>query len=87
MLVGTFTEIDPPKRLAYRLRTEPMEGIETPPPVTTQVDFKDLGDRTEVCVTVTGLASSDLKDIISDGWKAAYGKLANLLKGTSQPVG
>lgn len=87
VMKGVFTEVDPPRRLAYSIQAKPTAGMPTPPPAEITIDFRDRGGETEVCLTVIGLNASEYKDIIRQGWKAAFDKLSRLLHGTFQAAG
>ncbi len=78
--IATYTEIDIPKRLAYRLNWEPLQVPET----LITVDFTDLGDKTEVCLVQSGLAGDDMKNAVQEGWGSAFEKLAGAVDGARQ---
>lgn len=83
---GTFTEVDPPKRLAYTVPGQEIGGFETPETLTS-IDFLERGDRTEVRLIMHGIAATPLKDIVTGGWTAAFDKLSKVVEEASQPVG
>ena len=55
---GTFTEIDPGKRLVY---TWGWKGEDTPPPSASSiaVEFEPVGDKTRVCLLYTSDAADE----------------------------
>lgn len=65
---GTFTEYDPPRRLAYR--TEENQLVE--------VDFLPSGKGTEVVVTHSRLPK-EFTQFVIPGWTAALRKLEGVL--------
>jgi uncharacterized protein YndB with AHSA1/START domain len=81
---GEFTELDPPRRLAYRVRAERVEGRPGMPEHTTTVDFLARGRRTEVRVTIVGLAGSPVQGFIAHGWQAGLDKLGEVVGQTTE---
>lgn len=73
--IATYTEIDPPRRIAYRLRWEPLDVPET----TITVDFTDLGQQTEVTLVQAGLIGDEMKGAVQEGWGAAFTRLGEVI--------
>jgi len=69
-VAGTFTEIDPPHRLAY---TWAWQGLDVDTRVT--VEFLAEGDGTRVVITHTGLPSDELRAQHEHGWIAVLDNL------------
>lgn len=78
--IATYTEIDVPRRLAYRLNWEPFQVPET----LITVDFTEHGTKTEVFLMQSGLSGDDMKDAVQEGWGSAFDKLAGAVEGTRQ---
>jgi uncharacterized protein (TIGR03086 family) len=81
---GSFTEIEPGRRLVY---TWGWHGHETVPPgaSTVQVDFEPVGDKTLVRLTHTGLGAEDAANH-RGGWTHYLDRLENIAtKGTVDP--
>lgn len=79
VLAGEFTEVDPPRKLSYRVQGGPVEGMEDLPDTTTTVEFLERGDQTELRLTISGLSESQFKDIVTGGWRAGLAKLEGAL--------
>ncbi len=71
---STFTEYDPPTRLAYA-----SEASETAPAMKVSVDFLEHPDGTELRFVHEGLPDEVAEDV-RGGWTAAFGKLDAFLK-------
>lgn len=78
--IATYTEIDVPRRLAYRLNWEPLQVPET----LIMVNFTEHGAKTEVFLMQSGLSGDDMKDAVQEGWGSAFDKLAGAVDGTQQ---
>jgi uncharacterized protein YndB with AHSA1/START domain len=76
---GVFTEVDPPRRLAFRMKGQNIEGYPPVPDSTTTVEFTALGNRTEVRLTVVGLAGTPFEGIVAEGWTAGLEKLGEVV--------
>jgi uncharacterized protein YndB with AHSA1/START domain len=72
---GTITAYDPPARLAFSMRGGPG------PEMHVNVEFIDLGGRTEVRLTHTGIPEQ-FSGFIQSGWSAGLARLEQLLAGT-----
>jgi len=77
VLVWTFQAIEPPERLVYTWHwdTSP-EGVVSS---LVTVRFLDLGRRTEVEVTHTGIEDDAVRDNHALGWDACLGELDKTL--------
>ena len=64
--VGTYREIDPPRRLVYTWGWEEEENDVGETLVT--VEFNDLGDSTEIVLTHELFPSSEAKASHEEGW-------------------
>ncbi len=75
-LVGEYTEIRPPERLAYtwtwETNTDAMAGSDR---TIVEVDFREDGDGTEVVVTHSGFADAQLRDLHVQGWTGCLDNL------------
>jgi len=75
---GVFREIREPERLSYTWTWEedsPESEIET----LVTVEFRELGQETEVVLTHEGFASEESRGNHEQGWNGALDKLAKLL--------
>ncbi|HWB01952.1 MAG TPA: SRPBCC domain-containing protein [Verrucomicrobiales bacterium] len=80
VMVGRYKEIEVPKRISYALNCEPCEGMEPAPDTHVTVEFIERGDQTEVRLEHTGLASDEMKGMISSGHEASFDRLAELVE-------
>ena len=69
---GVYTEIDPPKKVAYTWNWEGMPGLDE---TLITVDFLDLGDATEVVLHHSGLPSEEQCARHTEGWSGILDKL------------
>jgi uncharacterized protein YndB with AHSA1/START domain len=81
-LTGTYLEIDEPARLVYTFKWE--RELPFPDgPYTKQsrvtVEFKDIGDDTEVVLTHEGFPTDELRDF-HWGWESSFDGLVALLE-------
>ena len=74
--LGTYTEVDPPRRIAYRLRWEPAHA---PGETTITVDFLERGGQTEVRLVQDGLGSDEMREAARGGWIASFERFAERL--------
>ena len=78
---GRITELRAPEILSYVLEPRPDE----PEPAVESritVTFTDVGGKTEVTMLHTGLPDDPfIREMVSGGWTAAFGKLAGVLAG------
>lgn len=70
--VGVFKEINEPSKLVYSWRWEDSEDPDTQ----VTVEFKQLGQETEVTLTHINFANSDLASHHSQGWSGIFARLA-----------
>ena len=70
---GVFTEFSPPERLAFRTR-----DAHSGQTMEVSVDFIERGRQTEIVLRHRGLPT-ELKEIVTGGWGAAFEKLDRLL--------
>jgi uncharacterized protein YndB with AHSA1/START domain len=77
---GAFTEVAPPRRLVFELQGGGEEGVPQMPPTLNIVDFIPRAGKTELRLTVCGLAGTPYKDIITAGWRAGLAKLAEIVQ-------
>ena len=77
---GVITEFDPPNLLTYEADLPACEqfGSEAMH-VRNRVEFNDLGGRTQLVITVTGITNDTMKGIISGGTADSIGKLTKFL--------
>lgn len=75
-VVGTYREVDPPKKLVYTWFWETNPGMgET----VVTVEFRDLGTETEVVLTHELFPAEADRNTHETGWTACLEKLARLL--------
>lgn len=81
-MVATFTEVDPPNRLAFTTPGGPSPaGMPDMPDTTTTAVFTAVdANRTEVQVRIDGLIPP-FDQIVSGGWQASLEKLAKAAQG------
>jgi uncharacterized protein YndB with AHSA1/START domain len=88
-VVGTYLEVEPPERLVYtfvweqlppdeRLAEVGLDGLDELESRVT-VEFRDLGEATEVCVTHERLDTADLRAFHRWGWRSSMDKLAEVV--------
>lgn len=81
---GTFTEIEPGKRLVYTWGWEANHGV-PPGASTVEVDFEAVGDKTRVRLTHRGL-DTDSAASHNEGWEHYADRLADAAaQGTAGP--
>ena len=75
-LVGEYREVTPPERLVYtwtwESNVDAMSGSEN---TLVEVDFREDGDATEVVVTHSGFATTELRDMHVQGWNGCLDNL------------
>lgn len=81
-LRGVFKEIDKPNKLVLTWQWENGEandgmdmGVET----LVTVEFKALGDKTEMHFVHSGFTSEEIKESHNKGWSSSFNKLEKLL--------
>jgi uncharacterized protein YndB with AHSA1/START domain len=70
--LGHYTEVDPPKRVAYTWSWEHHPEIKD---TIVSLDFIEHGDATEVVLRHSGLPSDEERSKHSEGWNAILDKL------------
>jgi uncharacterized protein YndB with AHSA1/START domain len=76
-LSGTYREIKPPEKLVFTWRW----SAETAGPESlVALEFHDLGNATEICVTHGQLPSVESRDKHNQGWTGCLEQLAGYLK-------
>ncbi len=83
VMVGTYTEIDPPNKLAYTQSCEATPGMPPMPESTVSVEFTERNGETEVCLVHSGLANQEMRDNVGSGWSGAFEKLSGVLEESS----
>ena len=78
-LIGEFREVEPPARLAFTfIWEEPNpDDVET----LAALEFRDLGDSTDVALTQGAFKTEGRWDLHRDGWGDSFDKLERLLSG------
>ena len=82
---ATLVEFDPPRRLAYS-SASPDGSSEA---MTVTVDFSEVDGGTKVRLVHAGIpdmrvpGDQELREIVREGWSAAFGKLAKFLGSAS----
>jgi uncharacterized protein YndB with AHSA1/START domain len=76
-LIGEFREVDPPVRIAFTFVWEPAnpDDVET----LAALEFRDLGDSTEVSLTQGPFKTEGRWDLHREGWSDSFDKLERLL--------
>ncbi len=74
---GRFTEVDPPRVLAYASDPDPAMSM---PAMEVRVELEDLGaSRTRLTLTHSGMPSDDICGIIRGGWRNSLQALDDLV--------
>lgn len=76
---GTYTEIDPPKRLAFTWAWLVCEGEPGGYQMLVTLDFHEDGDGTRMILNQTGLATEEARDRHEEGWCSSFNCLDTLL--------
>jgi uncharacterized protein YndB with AHSA1/START domain len=76
-LVGEFREVDAPVRLAFTFVWEPADAddVET----LAALDFRDLGERTQVALTQGPFKTEARRELHREGWGDSFDRLERLL--------
>ena len=75
-LVGEYTEVRPPERLAFTWTWESNpEEMRGSAETLVEVDFREDGDVTEVIVTHSGFAGEEIKELHAHGWNGCLDNL------------
>ena len=79
-VVGEYTDVERPTRLAYTWEWEDMPPeLKDPEPTLVTVEFSEDGDGTEVVLTHTGFGSADSRGQHEHGWQAVLANLERAL--------
>jgi uncharacterized protein YndB with AHSA1/START domain len=76
IVVGTYREVQPPERLVFTWSWE--EGIDVGETLVT-VEFRDLGDSTEVVLTHELFPNEQARDKHIEGWSGCLERLEKIL--------
>ncbi len=77
--VATYTEVDPPRRIAYSLAWEITHDGGAPPPTIVTIDFVERDGGTEVRLEHSGLVSDEMRMHVPHGWQASFERLVAVL--------
>jgi uncharacterized protein YndB with AHSA1/START domain len=77
-LVGEFREVTPPQRLVYTWRW--VEGVPDTRESLVTVEFRELGDRTEVVLLHDNFVGAGPVDMYDEGWRSGFEKLRAFLQ-------
>jgi len=80
---GTFTEVDPPRLLAYTIHADPALAT---PAMDVRVEFAERGAQTELTLTHSGIPTDDLCGIIETGWTNSLAMLGERCGATVEGV-
>jgi uncharacterized protein YndB with AHSA1/START domain len=75
----TFTEVDPPRRLAYNHRADFIPGVE-PYTVATQVDLSAGDGGVRLALTIEAMHDQEWTGRMVSGWESELDKLAAVLQ-------
>ena len=81
-LVGTYREVRPPEKLVY---TWVWEGQPDLGETLVTVEFRDLGDATEVVLTHELFPNEKVRDDHNTGWSSCLDRLAKALSDSPRP--
>lgn len=74
---GRFTEVDPPRVLAYASDADPQMNM---PSMEVRVELEPLdGNRTRLTLTHSGIPNDDMCSVIQGGWTNSLAMLAELV--------
>ena len=79
---GVFREVQPPEKLSFTWTWErgPADNPDWQPAETlVTVEFRDLGDATEVTLTHTGFPEAPMRDEHTNGWSGAIQRLGRYI--------
>ena len=75
---GEYTEVTPPERLVFTWAWEGDHAADSPDTLVT-VEFRDLGDMTEVALTHERFGSAESRDQHRHGWSSSLDCLEKAL--------
>jgi uncharacterized protein YndB with AHSA1/START domain len=84
-VTGVYREITPPDKISYTWKYEDDEDWADCESVVS-VEFKAVGDQTELRLTHTGFPSAESRGNHSQGWGACMDKIDSLLTGQPAPA-
>ena len=73
---GRFTHVDPPNLLAWVTDADPKLGV---PEMSVRVELKDLGGKTELTLTQSGIPNDMICGVIKGGWTASMTQLQTVV--------
>ncbi len=76
--VAIYTEVDPPRRIAYRLGWESTGEFKVPETLVT-VDFEEQGDQTTVRLVHEGLMNPEMEANVTKEWRGSLERFAATL--------
>lgn len=76
-LRGTYREVRPPERLVYTWRWEGTRDAQEVGETVVTVEFRELGDATEVVLTHAGFPGARARDGHRTGWSGVLDHLAD----------
>jgi len=68
-LAGTYKEVKPPEKLVFTWRWQQEDA---PPETLVTVEFHDLGDSTEVCLTHMNFTNPEDRNKHNEGWTGCF---------------
>jgi uncharacterized protein YndB with AHSA1/START domain len=74
----TFSEVDPPRRLAYNHRADFIPGVE-PYIVATAVDIEAAGNGVRMALTIEAMHDAEWTQRMVSGWESELDKLAKVI--------
>jgi len=75
-LAGTYKEVKPPEKLVFTWRWQREDRA---PETLVTVEFHDLGESTEVCLTHTNFTNPEDRNKHNEGWTGCFGVLEEYL--------
>jgi uncharacterized protein YndB with AHSA1/START domain len=83
-LTGEFREVDPPVRLAFTFAWEPPDPDDVENLV--ELDFRDLGESTEVVLTQAPFKTQERRELHRNGWTDSFDRLERFVSGRDRRV-
>jgi uncharacterized protein YndB with AHSA1/START domain len=83
-LEGTFLDVKAPERLVYTWKWEDDPSLGGPGDTVVTVEFRDLGDATQLTVTQEGFANTLARNEHNQGWIGCLDRLGGLVEERSQ---
>lgn len=69
---GRFLEVDPPNTLSYVIDADAGLGV---PDMTVRVQLKDIGGKTQLTLTHSGIPSDHIFGVIQGGWTSSLSQI------------